>query len=256
MARKKPEAAPARAKAAAAAAPRGAAAGGAVAAGAVEFTRDGATRAGYLARPDGPGPHPAVLVVHSQWGLTDHIREVARRFAATGYVALAPDLFHGEVTDDPKAAGKLMTGLSKAEGIKELLAAVAYLMAQPAVRNDRIGVTGYSMGGSYALLLPCLWKDIRAAAAFYGEVPSDKDLVNLACPVLYVYADQDFWITPHDVNRLREGLQKFSKQGEVKVYEGAPHDFFNDTRKDVYRGAEARDAWQRTLDLFARHLSA
>lgn len=233
---------------------KGKAQGGAGEARMIEYPRNGTKSSGYLARPAGAGPHPAVIVVQEWWGLNEHIKDVARRFAAEGYVALAPDLYHGQVTDDPNVAGKLMSGLSKEDGIKDLLAAVAYLKAQPFVRGDRIGVTGYCMGGSYALLLPCRSKDIRAAAPFYGEVPDEKALANLACPVLYIYGDQDFWITPHDVKRLQDGLKKLNKAGEVKIYEGAPHAFFNDTRKDVYRDKEAKDAWKRTLDLFAKLL--
>lgn len=78
--------------------------------------------------------------------------------------------------------------------------------------------------------------------------------MNLACPILYVYADQDFWITPHDVGRLRETLERLSKPEEIKVYEGAPHAFFNDARKESCREKEARDAWKRTLDFFGKDL--
>jgi carboxymethylenebutenolidase len=110
------------------------------------------------------------------------------------------------------------------------------------------------MGGSYALLLPCRSKDIRATAPYYGEIPDEATLKNLACPILYVYGDADFWITKDEVKRLETTLKKLAKPGEVKIYPGAPHAFFNDTRKDVYRKTEAQDAWRRTLDLFAKHL--
>jgi carboxymethylenebutenolidase len=111
------------------------------------------------------------------------------------------------------------------------------------------------MGGTYSLLLPCHSREIKAAAPFYGQVPSPPEpLRNLACPVLYIYGDADGWITMADVNRLREALKRYGKAGEVKIYPGAPHAFFNDTRKDVYRPVEARDAWTRTLGFFAKHL--
>jgi len=110
------------------------------------------------------------------------------------------------------------------------------------------------MGGSYALLLPCRSKDIRAAAPYYGEIPDEATLKNLACPILYIYGDADFWITKDEVKRLEATLKKLNKHGEVKIYPGAPHGFFNDTRKDVHRPTEAQDAWRRTLDLFAKHL--
>jgi carboxymethylenebutenolidase len=147
-----------------------------------------------------------------------------------------------------------MGALNRDEAVQDLIAGIQYLKSQKTVRADRIGVTGFCMGGSFALLLPCRTKEIKAAAPYYGEVPDEATLRALACPVLYIYGDADFWITRDDVRRLEEGLKKFGKPGEVKIYPGAPHGFFNDTRKDVYRAKEAGDAWRRTLDLFAKHL--
>ncbi len=225
------------------------------ASGMIEYPRNGGKVSAFLARPEGAGPFPAVIVIQEWWGLNDHIKDVAGRFAREGYVALAPDLYHGKVTDDPNVAGKLMGALNREEAVKDLLAGIAYLKGQPGVDGTRIGVTGYCMGGSYALLLPCRTKEIKAAAPYYGEVPDEATLKNLACPVLYIYGDADFWITREDVRRLENALKKFGKPGEVKIYSGAPHAFFNDTR-DVYRQAEAQDAWSRTLAFFARHLKA
>ena len=111
------------------------------------------------------------------------------------------------------------------------------------------------MGGSYALLLPCETHEISAAAPFYGEIPPDQKLKNLSCPILYVYGENDGWIQRSDVDRLAAALKKFDKQGEVKVYPGCSHGFFNDTRPDVYRPSEAKDAWDRTLKLFATNLN-
>lgn len=106
-------------------------------------------------------------------------------------------------------------------------------------------------------MLPCVSRDIKAAAPFYGPVPNpDTPLKDLACPVLYVYGEEDGWITKTDVQRLRDAMKKYNKAGEVKTYPGAPHAFFNDTRKDVYKEAEAKDAWTRTLALFKKQLAA
>ncbi len=224
--------------------------------GMIEFTRNGRRVPAHLAKPPGAGPFPAVVVIQEWWGLNDHIKDVAERYAREGYVALAPDLYHGKVAADPNEAGKLMGALNREEAVKDLLGAVQHLKAMKDVRGDRIGVTGFCMGGSYALLLPCRTKDIRAAAPYYGEIPEEATLKNLACPILYIYGDQDFWITKDEVKRLEASLKKLGKPGEVKTYPGSPHAFFNDTRKDVYRQTEARDAWRRTLDLFAKHLKA
>lgn len=222
--------------------------------GMIEFKRNGQRVGAYLARPQGAGPFPAVIVIQEWWGLDDHIKDVAERYTREGYVSLAPDLYRGKVTKDPNEAGKLMGALNREEAIKDLLGAVQHLKSLKEVRGDRIGVAGFCMGGTYALLLPCRTQDIRAAAPYYGEIPDERTLTDLACPILYIYGDSDFWITQDDVKRLEATLKKLNKPGEVKIYPGAPHAFFNDTRKDVYRATEAQDAWRRTLDLFAQHL--
>lgn len=222
----------------------------------VEFRRNGQRVAAYLAKPQGGGPFPAMIVIQEWWGLNQHIKDVTERYAREGYVSLALDLYHGKVTADPNEAGKLMSALNRDEAVKDLLGALDHLKAMKEVRKDRIGVTGFCMGGSYALLLPCRTREIRAAAPYYGEIPNEATLKNLACPILYIYGDQDFWITKDEVKRLEGTLKKLNKPGEVKIYPGAPHAFFNDTRKDVYRPTEAQDAWQRTLDFFAKHLKA
>ncbi len=217
----------------------------------------GSVRA-FAARPQGGGPYPAVIVIQEWWGLNDHIKDVAARFAREGYVALAPDLYSrlgNKVTADPNEAGQLMMSLEKKDGVEDLLAVVKHLKSAAGVKADRIGVTGYCMGGSYTTLLACHSADVKAAAAFYGEVPDDDTLARLHCPLLYVYGTEDGWIQRKDVDRLRETLKRHGKTAEVQIYAGAPHAFFNDTRPDVYREKEARDAWQRMLALFRQQLA-
>src|SRR5581483_10722218 len=215
----------------------------------VQYRSDGVTVRAYLAGPQTKEKRPAVIVVQEWWGLNDHIKDVARRFAAEGYVAIAPDLysrFQNEVVpnNNPKRAGELMGQLKQEDGLKDLNATVAYLKSVPEVDPVRIGVTGFCMGGSYALMLPCVNNEIKAAVPFYGQVPNpDTPLQKLACPVLYIYGEEDGWITKADVQRLATALKKYNKPGEIKTYPGAPHAFFNDTRKDVYKPAEAKDAW-------------
>ncbi|MBI3783462.1 MAG: dienelactone hydrolase family protein [Deltaproteobacteria bacterium] len=211
----------------------------------------------FEARPSGAGPHPAVIVIQEWWGLNDHIKDVATRFAREGYVAVAPDLYSrlgNKVATNPDDAGKLMTSLDKPDGVADLQAVVAHLNKAPGIKADRIGVTGFCMGGSYTTLLACSGADVKAAVAFYGEIPDEATLAKLNCPLLYIYGSEDFWIQRNDVDRLAATLKTLSKPGEVKIYDGAPHAFFNDTRRDVYRPKEAADAWQRTLALFAKQL--
>jgi carboxymethylenebutenolidase len=224
----------------------------------VSFPGDGVTMTAYVARPPGEGPHPAIIVIQEWWGLNEHIKDISRRFAREGYVAIAPDLYSRlghNVTTDPDEAGKLMQTLQQGEALKDLLATVAYLKTLDGVGSAHLGVIGFCMGGSYALMLPCVTPAISAAVSFYGQVPDpDTPLKNLGAPVLYIYGEDDGWITKADVQRLREALRKYDKPGEVITYPGCPHAFFNDTRKDVYRPKEAEDAWKRTLSFFQRHL--
>jgi carboxymethylenebutenolidase len=150
-----------------------------------------------------------------------------------------------------------MAALKQEDGLKDLNATVAYLKSVPEVDAGRIGVNGFCMGGSYALMLPCVNADIKAAVPFYGQVPNpDTPLQTLGAPVLYIYGEDDGWITKADVQRLVAALKKYKKLGEVKTYPGVPHAFFNDTRKEVYREAEAKDAWTRALAFFQQYLKS
>lgn len=224
----------------------------------VQYPSEGVTLHSYLAVPGGEGRRAAVIVVQEWWGLNEHIKDVARRYAREGYVAIAPDMYTRlghKLTTDANEAGKLMGMLQMEDGLKDLNATVDYLKSLPSVDANRIGITGFCMGGSYALMLPCVNPSIKAAAPFYGQVPNpDTPLKNLTCPVLYIYGEDDGWITKADVQRLADALKKYNKAGEVKTYPGAPHAFFNDTRKEVYKAAEAQDAWNRALTLFNRQL--
>jgi carboxymethylenebutenolidase len=212
----------------------------------------------YVAEPSHTGhQHPAVIVVQEWWGLDEHIKDIARRIAAEHYFAIAPDLYSrqgNEVTRDPNVAGELMSGLKQDDGIQDLLSTIDWLKAQSSVRGSHIGVIGFCMGGSYAIALPCVTRDIKAAAPFYGEIPPDEKLQDLNCPVFYAYGENDGWIQRKDVDRLAMTLGRFNKRGEVKVYSGCLHGFFNDTRADVYSAKDARDAWEHSLKLFEQNL--
>jgi len=211
----------------------------------------------FVAEPADAASSPAAIVVQEWWGLNDHIRDIARRLAREGYFAIAPDLYSRQgnrLATDPNEAARLMGGLRKEDGIADLQSTVQWLRAQTETRSSRIGITGFCMGGSYATLLPCESKEIAAAAPFYGEIPPDEKLQRLGCPIFYAYGENDGWIQRADVERMAASLKKFEKNGEVKIYQGCSHGFFNDTRPDVYRVDEAKDAWERTLKLFEANL--
>ena len=225
----------------------------------VEYPGDGVTIKAYLAGPQTKEKRPAVIVVQEWWGLTDLIKDVAQRYVRAGYVAIAPDLYSRlgyKMTTNPSEAAQLMNSLKQEDGLKDLNATVTYLKTVPGVDAGKIGVTGFCMGGSYALMLPCVNPDIRAAVPFYGWVPNpDTPIQNLACPVLYFYGEEDGFVPKADVQRLEAALKKYKKTGEVKTYPGAGHAFFRDTDESVYKPAQAQDAWNRTLAFFGQHLA-
>lgn len=224
----------------------------------VQYPSGNVTMKAFVAAPQTKEKRPTVIVIQEWWGLTDHIKDIARRYAAEGYVAIAPDLYSRlgyALTTDAGEAGKLMNTLKQEDGLNDLNATVAYLTSAPEVDGTRIGVTGFCMGGSYALMLPCVNPAIKAAVPFYGQVPNpDAPLQKLSAPVLYLYGEDDGWITKADVQRLAAALKKYNKPGEIKTYPGAPHAFFRDTDPSVYRPEAAKDAWGRTKAFFKQHL--
>jgi carboxymethylenebutenolidase len=206
----------------------------------------------FIARPEGVEKAPALIVIQEWWGLTPHIEDIAQRFAREGFIAVAPDLYDGMSTKDPKAAGNLMGALKTEKGLAYLQTVLAQLRSMNEVTS--VGVTGFCMGGTYALLLACHAK-LEASAPFYGDVPTDTAIIGkLSCPVLFIGAEKDQWITLDKMNRLDSALKQYYKEGEVRIYKGADHAFFNDTRAEVYSKPDAEDAWNRVIGFFNRHL--
>ena len=203
--------------------------------------------ANFMANPPQGGPFPGVVVIQEWWGLNDHIKDVTRRLASEGFVAVAPDLYDGKVTKDPGAAGSMMQSLDPKAALRKLDDAVESLKQNPSVKKGKVGVIGFCMGGTFALLLATHNKDIGAAVPFYGKVADDQVLRNLNAPVLYVYAGKDQWITKQEVDRLEQFLKKSGRTGEVVRYPNAARAFFNDTRPEVYRANDSKDAWNRAI---------
>ncbi len=218
----------------------------------VEFKSNGGTCTGYLAGTSGPG----VIVIQEWWGLVPHITDIADRFAAEGFVALAPDMYHGEATDEPDLAGKLLMSMNLATAGKDLSGAVDLL--QERTGRTKIGVTGFCMGGGLALMAACLRPDaIAAAAPFYGGMRPDTVIEwdNLAAVVEGHYAATDRGTAaPEAVKELEETLRAKGKNATFHIYPGTQHAFFNDTRPEVYDAVVAKTAWDRTLALFRANL--
>ena len=221
----------------------------------VEFRSNGSTTPGFLARPQGDGPFPGVIVIQEWWGLNDNIKDIAQRFANEGFAAFAPDLYHGRVTREPDQAQKMMMQLDMPLAAKELVMATEYLAGQKYIDGRSIGATGFCMGGGLAMTLACKTPLVKAVAPFYGFPPDPIDQVEaVAGPMLLIFAENDAWITADARNRLTEALTRHGKQFEEKVYPGTHHGFFRDVDNDQHHPSASKDAWERVLKLFRDNL--
>ncbi len=213
-------------------------------------TSRGATTA-HVARPE-TDTAAAVILIHEWWGINDHIRDIAGRYAAEGYLCVAPDLFRGKLATTTDEAAKLMNELPIEDGLETIRAAIDE--AKLAYKVQKIGITGYCMGGIFALRAACEIDELAASAPFYGDIPPDEVLKNLKAPTLFIAGKQDKWINEEKVNQLKEAAKKYDLPVEVVVYD-ADHAFFNNTRPEVYDAEAAADAWKRVLDLFRKNLA-
>jgi carboxymethylenebutenolidase len=215
---------------------------------------DGVTVDGYLTTPEAAGPAPAVVVIQEWWGLVDHIKDVADRFAREGFVALAPDLYHGQTAGEPDEANKLMMDMRREDALRELNAAIAYLAAD-ARTNGKVGTIGFCLGGGLSLLAACSNPTVAACVDFYGVLPGGQpDCDQLKAPVLGIFGASDPWMPPDAVRQLEEGLRASGKRIETVIYPERDHAFFNETNSGGYHAADAADAWRRTLAFFNQHL--
>jgi carboxymethylenebutenolidase len=203
---------------------------------------------GALAVPDGNAVVGGVVVVQEWWGLTPHIEDIAARWASEGFIALAPDLYRGEVASDAATAQRLMTELPRQRALADIESAVAALRDHPRC-NGKIIVTGYCMGGSLSLRAACETRGLSGIVAFYG-MPGPSEWSNIEAPVMLHVATRDDWVTPSAAEGLRSTLVGLGKTCDVHLYQ-ADHAFCNDSRPRVYQAAEAALAWQRTV-AFAR----
>ena len=214
-------------------------------------TQNGPTTA-YVALPDPTdSAGPAVLLIHEWWGINDHIRDLAGRYAAEGFICVAPDLYRGTVARDQEHASQLMHDLPLEDGIDTITRAAEETKRK--FGEGKQGITGYCMGGTFALRAACEIHTFAAAAPFYGDIPEEATLARLMVPTLFIAGARDKWINPEKVSELKEAAHKYNLPVEVVSYD-ADHAFFNDTRAEVYNAAAAADAWRRVLDLFRKRL--
>lgn len=228
-------------------------------AGMVSFPSGAVTVLAYLSRPKGPGPFPAVVVIHENRGLLEHFKDVTRRLATMGYVALAVDLASADGGTD-RYSGDLaqvtaILGRTPPERLVEFVnAGIRYLQGQAYVRRDRLGITGYCFGGGVTWRMATANTDLRAAVPYYGANPPLQDVPKIRAAVLAIYAGQDERINA-GIPAIREALQKANVTHEIVIIPGADHAFFNDTGAR-YNAEAARGAWDRTIAWFNRYLKA
>jgi carboxymethylenebutenolidase len=222
----------------------------------VEFPSNGRTAEGYLAVPEG-GTGLPVVVIQEWWGLVPHIKDVCDRFAAEGFVALAPDLYHGESTTEPDEAGKLLMSMNIDEAAKDMSGAVDKVAE--VAGHDRVGVTGFCMGGGLALVLSARRPDkVKAVAPWYGFVPwpdAQPDWSQLDARVLGHYAENDDYFSPDKVAELQRTLDELGKDANLHVVPGTEHAFFNDTRPEIHAPEAARACWAETVEFFRESLA-
>jgi carboxymethylenebutenolidase len=221
----------------------------------------------YDARPEAQGRYPIVVAISGFTGLSEHHKDVVRRFAHAGYYAIAPELFHREGGMQGKAQpemAKVAGGITRKQYLGDIAAAADYAKQQAWARADRVGVTGFCGGGALTLHFSAEYPGVSAAVPWYGHVKRTYgdapgvdafSLVDrITAPVLGLYGDKDPGIPSEDVRRLEAELKKRNPKVEFVLYPDAPHAFFSDDRPQVYRKEASEDAWKRCLAFFATHL--
>ena len=211
---------------------------------------------GFLARPAGMARGgPAVIVIQEWWGLNDNIRAMARRLAGEGYMALAVDLYAGEVADDPQRARELMMAAMEREGELEDNLRHAYRYLTEARGAAKIGTIGWCFGGGWSLRTALLHPDeVDATVIYYGRLVTDKEqLATLQMPVLGIFGAEDRGIPLENVREFEAALGELGKEAAIHVYEGADHAFANPSGTR-YNKEAAEDAWSKTLAFLAKNL--
>ena len=216
----------------------------------LNLTTSQGTTTAYVARPQ---DHVAacVLLIQEYWGINEHIRDLAGRFASEGYLCVAPDLYRGRIAADKDEAAALMQALPIEDGMETIRKAMDAVKGT--YKIEQFAIIGFCMGGTFALRAACEIPELKAAAPFYGDTPEEDVLKELEVPTLFIAGERDAWINPQKVNGLQELAKKYDLPVEVVSYD-ADHAFFNDTRPQVYDAEAAADAWRRVMNHFEKQL--
>ncbi|KYF85591.1 hypothetical protein BE17_15825 [Sorangium cellulosum] len=215
---------------------------------------DGAPASGEIALPAQEDRAPAVVLIHEWWGISDHLRSLLDRLAGAGFVALAPDLYHGKTTRDPAEASQLMNAMDWERALLEISGAVYFLVDHPRV-NGHVGAVGFCMGGALCFSAAATIPRLEAAVPFYGIPSKATDYSKVKAPILAHFAARDTWAKPALAEALQRELAARGQPMELHVYD-ADHAFMNDTRPEVHHPEAARLAWDRTTAFLREHLGA
>ena len=220
----------------------------------VEFEANGGKGRGYLAEPESEGP--GVIVIHEWWGLDDSMRKMADRFAAEGFVALAPDLYDGDTTEQPDEAQQKLMALNMDKAVKEMRGAVKKVLEHPKC-NGQVGSVGFCAGGGLAVWAAAETPEIGAAVTYYYVMPHGKpDFSKIDGPVLGHFGTEDEFIGPEEAKELQAEMQAAGVEAAFEYYEGAGHAFANDhDRLGTYDEGHAESAWNKTVSFFKKHLA-
>lgn len=223
----------------------------------VTFASNGSQCEGYLAVPEGGGG-PAVVVIQEWWGLVDHIRDVTDRFAREGFVALAPDFFHGARTDEPDEAVRLLMSLAMDRAAKDIEGAATYLSGLEFVESATMGTVGFCMGGSLALWSATIAENVSVAVGFYPAIPWDKMAPDWGSyrgkTAMLHCSEEDGTSSAEGIQLAKQGIEAAGGEVQLFDYPGSSHAFFNDQRPEVHDAASSATAWERTIALLRSRL--
>lgn len=221
------------------------------------FDWDGGQCTWYEAVPKS-GKGPAVIVLPEWWGLVPHIKQVCDRLAAEQFVAIAPDLYHGQTGKGPDEAGRLMMALNIDRAANDIGGVIRYLkMGHRRVSGKQVGVIGFCMGGQLALYAASRFPEIGGCVDFYGVHPKVQlDHSKIKCPVMGLFAEKDGHVPPETARKLESALNAHGVKTDFHIFPGVEHAFFNDSRPEVYHQPTAQKAWEKMLSFLRSSLKA
>jgi carboxymethylenebutenolidase len=221
----------------------------------VSFMGDQDTVLGYLSLPKGEGEHPALILVHEWWGITQWMKDNADMFAKKGYVALCVDLYRGKVTDNPEEASKLAQSLNQGQAIKDVISSFNYLKTLSQVDSKRVGCIGWCMGGAFSLQGAINIPELKATVVCYGRLTNDSTLVSkIQSPILGIFGEDDKVIPPDAVKQFEQALKEQGKHIKIYEYPKSGHAFMNQTNKTGYNAGTTKEAWKEIYAFFDSRL--